>query len=215
MKIVIAGWDELTPDLCETAILLGFDVLNLDFLGNSQIVDTEIIRPQDIDSDLRKLPIIMSTAEYSTFCHLPPLRRAIQNRLQLFSDIESLGFKNWMSLIHPSAVISTSAKVGDNVFINANTTVASNTKVSDNCLINRNVAVGHNVNIGSFCEIGPAVNITGGTQINDKVFIGAGAIIINEVKIGTEATVAAGSLVTRDVRDQTLVMGSPARIKVV
>jgi UDP-perosamine 4-acetyltransferase len=211
--IVIAGVSEITTDFYETAIVLGYDVLILDVLGNARLEDLKSITLKEVTGEILSLPMIVSTADYPEFYNLPTDRKWIHNRMHLFSQMTSIGFKNWVSLVHPSAVVSPSAIIGSNVFVSANTTIASNSVVSDNTQINRNVSVGHNVTIGSHSEIAPGVTIAGGTTIKDEVFIGAGATVINEVFVGIGATVAAGSLVTRNVKDATLVMGSPARIR--
>jgi len=210
-QIIIAGSGYITAEIYETAILLGYDVINLDLLGRSKLVGTKIMSPEAVNEEILLLPIIMSTVDYPEHENLPMLRKAVENRLKLFHELESLGFSNWVSLVHPSAVISASAKIGINVFINANSTLANNSNISDSTQINRNVSIGHDVVVGRFCNIAPGVTITGGAQIKDKVFIGAGAIVINAVNVGFESTVAAGSVVTRNVDNATLVIGSPAR----
>jgi len=212
-RIVLAGSGYISVEIYETAVSLGFEVINYDPLGKSRIPETKSIHSQELNEELLALPIIMGTTDYSEFDIYPTDRRAILNRTKLFHDIELAGFKNWTSIIHPSAVVSSSATIGSNVFINANATIANHATVSNNTQINRNVSVGHDVVIQSFCSIGPGVTITGGTVINANVFIGAGATIINAAHVGVGATVGAGSLVTRHVLDATVVIGSPARIR--
>ena len=203
----------MTAEISDTALLLDYEVINLNPRDNTLSVEDRMMTLQDIDSDLHQLPIIMSSTEYPEFDHLPFDRKWVQNHKKLFHHTEFIGFRNWVSVCHPSAVISASAKIGVNVFVNANSTISSNSKVFDNTLINRNVSIGHDVNIGSFCNIAPGVIITGATFIKDSVFIGSGSIIINGVVIGSGSTVAAGSLVTHNVPNSHLVMGSPARRK--
>lgn len=212
-KIVIAGLSGVTADFHETAILLGYEVVILDSLGKCRSKDLSSITVGEVTDEILTLPIIASEADYPEFYGFPTDRRWIRNRVQLQSDLTSIGFKKWVNLVHPSAVISASAMLGSNIFVSANTTIASNSTISDNTLINRNVSVGHNVRIGSYCEVAPGVTIAGGVTIEDQVFIGAGATLINEVVVGMGATVAAGSLVTRNVKEATLVIGSPARIR--
>jgi len=212
-RIFVAGSGNLTTEIYETAVLLGFDVVILDLLGNSPLSGVQIIKPADLTEELRNLPIIMGTVNYAENDRFDFLELTRKNREKLFSDLQHLGFKNWISLIHPSAVVSASAKIGRNVFIGANSTVSSNSVISDNTRINRHVSIGHDVTIGIFCDIAPGATITGASQIEDSVFVGAGSVLINGLKIGEGASVAAGSLVTRSVDRFALVMGSPARTK--
>ena len=213
LRIIVSGSGSITAEVTETALLLGYEVINLNPRDKSLSVAGKIFTLQDVTEEFLDLPIIMSSTEYPEFAHLPLDRRWVENHKKLFRHSESIGFKNWASIVHPSAVISSSAKIGVNVFVNANTTISSNSIVSDNTQINRNVSIGHDVTIGNFCNITPGVTVTGFTSIQDSVFIGAGTIIINGVNVGSSATIAAGSVVTRNVQSSTIVMGSPARRK--
>ena len=212
-KIIVAGSGNLTTEIYEAAKLLGFDVLILDILNNSPLKGVKILVPHEVNDDLKKLPIVMGTVIYPENAKFSFLELTRKNREKLYADIHSLGFENWISIIHPSAAVSNSAKIGRNVFIGANSTISSNAIISDNTRINRDVSIGHDVTIGTFCDISPGTTITGAAVIEDSVFIGAGSVLINGLKIGQGASVAAGSLVTRSVDRFALVMGSPARTK--
>ena len=205
-RIIISGTGAITADIKEAALLLGYDVWNLDPQRYSISLEDKFMDLRNIPEEFRSIPVILSLNEYPEYVNLAFDRKWVKNHKKLYSDTESLGFKNWTSVIHPSAVISQSAKIGKNVFINANSTVSANATISDSVFINRDASIGHDVSIGSHTNIGPAVIITGSASIYESVFIGAGSIII-------ASTVAAGSVVTRNVEISSLVMGSPARRK--
>jgi sugar O-acyltransferase (sialic acid O-acetyltransferase NeuD family) len=212
-RIIISGTGAITADIKEAALLLGYDVWILDPQRYSISLENKSIDLADIPEEFRLMPVILSLNEYPEYVNLAFDQKWVKNHKRLYSDTESLGFKNWTSIIHPSAVVSQSAKIGKNVFINANSTVSANVIISDNVFVNRDASIGHDVSIGSHTNIGPAVTITGSASIYESVFIGAGSIIINAISIGTASTVAAGSVVTRNVESSSLVMGSPARRK--
>lgn len=48
--------------------------------------------------------------------------------------------------------------------------------------------------------------------IGDEVFIGADAILLPNVKIGSRVVIGAGAVVTRDIPDNSVAVGSPARV---
>lgn len=52
----------------------------------------------------------------------------------------------------------------------------------------------------------------GGGDIGDDVFVGAGAIVLPGVKIGNRVVIGAGSVVTKDVPDNSIAVGSPAKV---
>jgi serine O-acetyltransferase len=70
------------------------------------------------------------------------------------------------------------------------------------------VKIGKNFTIGSGVIIAHACR-----GIGDNVYFAAGAKLVGDAKIGNNVVVAANSLVLTDVRDNLMVMGVPARIK--
>jgi len=70
------------------------------------------------------------------------------------------------------------------------------------------VKIGKNFTIGSGVMIAHACR-----GIGDNVYFAAGAKLVGDAKIGNNVVVAANSLVLTDVRDNLMVIGVPARIK--
>ena len=85
------------------------------------------------------------------------------------------------------------------------------------------VKMGHFSYVGN-ADIGAKTNIGAGTitcnydgqkkhptEIGEDVFIGSDTMLVAPLKIGDRARTAAGSVVTKDVKEDTLVVGMPAR----
>lgn len=68
--------------------------------------------------------------------------------------------------------------------------------------------IGQNFTIATGCLISHACR-----GIGDNVYFGPGAKLVGDAKIGSNVVIAANSLVLTDVRDNMMVMGVPARIK--
>ena len=79
--------------------------------------------------------------------------------------------------VHPSAVISATAKIGDDVFIDAFTCVGDNSTVGDGTHLRAGAKVGDNVTVGSKCVLHPNVFIEDGCTIGDNVVLHAGVVI--------------------------------------
>jgi UDP-3-O-[3-hydroxymyristoyl] glucosamine N-acyltransferase len=79
--------------------------------------------------------------------------------------------------IHPTAVISESARVGSNAFIGAFTTIGDNTVIGDDTQLRAGAKVGDNVTIGKNCVLHPNVFIEDGCTIGDYVILHAGVVI--------------------------------------
>lgn len=119
--------------------------------------------------------------------------------------------ENLTSLIHPSAIISSTATIGLGSVIMPNVVVMPNSHIGRGCILNTASTVDHDCIIGDFSHLSPGVNIGGSCFIGSYVWIGLGAKVINNIKIGLNAIVGAGTVVIRDVNANTKVIGTPAR----
>jgi serine O-acetyltransferase len=70
------------------------------------------------------------------------------------------------------------------------------------------VKTGENFTVASGVMIGHACR-----GIGDNVYFGPGAKLVGDAKVGNNVVIAANSLVLTDVKDNLMVMGVPARIK--
>ena len=109
---------------------------------------------------------------------------------------------NFATLIHSSAIICASAKVG----------VQPNSHIGDHVIINTAASVDHDNEIGDFVHISPMAALTGHVKVGEGSHIGAGAVVIPKINIGKWCTIGAGAVVIKDVPDFAVVVGNPARI---
>jgi len=105
------------------------------------------------------------------------------------------------ALIHPSAYVSPSCRIGRGVVIAPNVTLGPNVSVGDYTLINARVSVGHDVQIGSCNIISPNAAFTGFAKIGDDNFFGLNSAVLPQVSVGNRNTIAAGMIVDKNVGD--------------
>jgi UDP-3-O-[3-hydroxymyristoyl] glucosamine N-acyltransferase len=79
--------------------------------------------------------------------------------------------------IHPTSVIESTAKVGNDVYIGAYTYIGENCVLGDGCLIYPQVYVGDGTNIGKNCTLFPGVKIYHECKIGNGCTIHAGSVI--------------------------------------
>lgn len=132
-------------------------------------------------------------------------------RKEIFEEALNLGLSTGAAIIHPSASISNSSRIGKGSHVNRLAVISSKSEIGQNCQINRSCSIGHNVKIGNHVSFGPGVIVCGNVEIGDGSLIGAGAVLLPGVKIGSNAIVGAGSVVTKDVGSGRTVKGNPAK----
>jgi serine O-acetyltransferase len=116
----------------------------------------------------------------------------IKQLLQLFG----LFFRKWVE-VFTSVHIDVRANIGPGFVIHS--VYAINLGATK---------IGKNFTIATGCLISHACR-----GIGDDVYFGPGAKLVGDAKIGSNVVIAANSLVLTDVRDNMMVMGVPARIK--
>jgi sugar O-acyltransferase (sialic acid O-acetyltransferase NeuD family) len=131
----------------------------------------------------------------------------MQPLLEQLNGKFSLSFSK---LVHPSAVMATSACISDGCCVNAGAVIASNAYLGEHVFINRAASIGHDTHIGRFSVVQPGANLAGHVTVGEGALIGIGATVIEDRSIGHHAVVAAGAVVTRDVEPGVMVAGVPA-----
>ncbi|MDI6751412.1 MAG: acetyltransferase [bacterium] len=116
-----------------------------------------------------------------------------------------------VSAIHPSAIISSSVKLGKGVVVGALAVISIATEIGDNTIVNTGAIIEHDCAISSHSHIGPGVCLGGGVFVGECSLIGLSAVVLPDIKIGKGVIVGAGSVVTRNVADGLTVKGVPAK----
>jgi sugar O-acyltransferase (sialic acid O-acetyltransferase NeuD family) len=114
--------------------------------------------------------------------------------------------------IHPSAIVSGYAKVGEGSVIMAGAIVNSASRIGNHCILNSASIVEYECTLEDFVHVSPNVTICAGTSVGEGTHIGAGATIIPNKKIGKWCVIGAGSVITQDIPDYSMVVGVPGKI---
>lgn len=114
--------------------------------------------------------------------------------------------------IHPSAIISASASIGEGSVVMPGVVVNADTRIGRHCIINTNSSVDHECDIADFVHIAPGCAISGNVSIGECSWIGVGSCIRNGIRIGKNCIIGAGSVVVKDLPDNVVAYGNPCRI---
>lgn len=135
----------------------------------------------------------------------------VKDRKKTTSIILNNGGK-FINLIHPTAIVSKSAVIGDGVIIKAFCVIDSDVNIGDFCYLQSSVIIGHDSKIGPFGQLNSFVFIAGNIEVGELCSLNAGARLIQGIKIGDEGVVGMGSVVIRSVKPRTTVFGNPAKL---
>ena len=114
-------------------------------------------------------------------------------------------------VIHPAALISPTASLGDGTVIMAAAVVGTETVIGRLAIVNTGAVVDHDNRIGIAAHVGPACGLAGNVHVGDRALIGVGSAVRPGIRIGADAIVGAGAAVVADVPDRGVVGGVPAR----
>jgi sugar O-acyltransferase (sialic acid O-acetyltransferase NeuD family) len=116
----------------------------------------------------------------------------------------------FISLIHPTAIVDVSARVGKGSVIFPYVTLGADSVVGDYVVIMKTAVVSHDTVIGDYSRIDCNVVCVGGSVIMEEVTVHTSAIINKDIMVEKGAVVGAGSFVIRKVKENTTVFGNPA-----
>ena len=120
--------------------------------------------------------------------------------------------ERFATLIHPTAFLEKSAKIGYGVFIHALSYVGLNVNISDHVLIFQQAIVGQNSNLENFSYVAPRVCLGARVHLKEGAYIGTSASILEDSTIGKWALIGIATVVLRSVDNYDKVVGNPARI---
>lgn len=131
-------------------------------------------------------------------------------RRRLYELARRSGFE-LVSLVHPSAVVSPSAALGEGTCVCPGAVVAPGAQLGRNVIVNTGAVVEHDCVVGDHAHVASGAVLAGGVTVGEGAHIGAGASVKQGVRIGPGAVVALGAAVIDDVPERAVVGGVPAR----
>jgi sugar O-acyltransferase (sialic acid O-acetyltransferase NeuD family) len=117
----------------------------------------------------------------------------------------------FLTLIHPTAYVATTAEVGEGNILAPFTFVGPNAILAAHVVLNRYASVGHDARIGEHSILCPYATVNGRAVLSEGVFLGSHSTITPRIRVGPDSKIAAGSVVYQDVPEHGLAVGNPAK----
>lgn len=206
INVVIYGAGGLGREIYDTLLIINSRELVFNILGyiddfkerGSFVNGVPVLGKPSVLAEIQgKVGIILGIA-------IPEVRKRLH-----------LKYKNeyfFPNIIHPTAILSNFADIGEGILIQSNCIVASNSRIGDGVMINAHSGVGHDARVGDYCSIMSYCDLAGNTHLGDLSFVGSGAKVIPSTTIAAESYLCAGAVVFKDVIEKSKLLGNPAKI---
>ena len=131
-------------------------------------------------------------------------------RLELFTELRRHCAP---ALVHPSAVVSPTARIGDGSVVFALGVINPEARVGCATIINTGAIVEHDCTVHDGVHVSPGAVLCGTVSIGARSWIGAASVVIQCRSIGSDCIVGAGAVVVDDIPDGVVAYGNPARVQ--
>ncbi len=131
--------------------------------------------------------------------------------------VRQMMFERWKgkipfaNLIHPSAIVDKSFRMGEGNVVLAGCVLDKNVVIENNVLLNIGVTIAHDGHIEDHSFLGPSCVLAGFVNVGKRCFLGVGSVVIDNIKILDDVQLGGGALVIDDISRRGLYVGSPVR----
>ncbi len=160
-------------------------------------------------TDILGVPVLGKVDTYKNFADCAfiiaiggnQVRQALSRQLEV----------QWYTAIHPSAVVSKYATVGEGSMILANAVVNPCATVGKHCIINTAAVVEHDNKIADFVHISPRAALAGNVTVGELTQVGIGSCVRQGISICGGCIIGAGAVVVKDICEEGIYAGVPAK----
>ncbi len=133
----------------------------------------------------------------------PKTREKIVNQLPRETEFPNL--------IHPTAQIGRTVKLGIGNIICSNCILTSDIFLKNHCQLNLSTTIGHDCIIDDYFTTAPGVHVSGNCKFNERVYFGTNSCSIEEINICSDVIIGAGAVVNKHILEAGIYIGLPAR----
>jgi sugar O-acyltransferase (sialic acid O-acetyltransferase NeuD family) len=153
------------------------------------------------DAGLRDHALVFGIGSWRTRL----IRREILQRLAVPRE-------RWISLIHPRAMVSKTARIGAGAIVYVGAAVLPETVIGDFAVLSTGALIGDHNHLAEGVLAGGNATTTTGVRIGAYAHLGAGSCVAEGVQVGAGAQLGVGCVALRDVPAGAFVLGNPGRV---
>jgi sugar O-acyltransferase (sialic acid O-acetyltransferase NeuD family) len=212
---------DLSPSDCERIIIVGAGGFGREVLQwarhawpehVSKIAGFLSADADKLNGHAPTLPILGSPADFEPqpsdglvlAIGVPGVRR------QVAEQLEANGGR-FLTLIHPSAIVADTARVGVGTIICPYAIVSDAVRLGRFVLVNYHSSLGHDARAGDFAVLSPHACLGGRGAIAEDVFLGLHASVGPGISVGSQSKVSANSSALISAPAGSIVFGVPGR----
>lgn len=134
----------------------------------------------------------------------PAGRRAVAERMKKRGA-------SFVGLIHPKAVISDSARIGEAFIAYPYSVVGADVEIGDfvNLLSS---SIGHGARLGDFVSVSSYCHVSSGARLGSGTELGSHACVLDGVTLGANVFLGAGAFAAEDFPGNVRLWGNPAKV---
>lgn len=117
----------------------------------------------------------------------------------------------WYTAVHPTAVISPSAKIGNGTVVMPSAVINASAIIGKHCIVNTSAVVEHDNSIGDYSHISVGTKLGGTVEVGKRCWIGIGSVVKNNTNICDDVTIGAGAVVVKNIIESGTYVGVPAK----
>lgn len=192
---------DILRELGESERVLGFvDIYGDEHLRGKELFGLPVLGAKEEIFKLRERGV--------KFAHIAIGDNQLRRRFSL--AIKEAGLEP-LTVVHPKAFVSRTAKIGAGSCISAAAVILTGVSLGEAVIANTGSIIDHDCEIGSFCHIAPGSVLAGRVRVGELTFIGLGSRILNNIEIGRDVIIGAGAVVLDNIPDGKTAVGIPAK----
>jgi sugar O-acyltransferase (sialic acid O-acetyltransferase NeuD family) len=130
----------------------------------------------------------------------------------LIRALEQRGAR-FISLIHPTAVVSETAKLGRGVVICPFATISDHVTLDDYAMVNFYASCGHDSRVGKYSILSPYATLNGHAIIENEVFMATHSTVTINCRIGARTKINANSVAMKSCPEGSFIYGVPGKMQ--